>query len=105
MSQIEPNIQTNFQAQSMSLLQFSLRDCPTKEDGVYSISEKNIIFGVNIYNPNFAIADTISSARNVGNCYYLDSSFSVTNLLNMPLFSPVSRFSMNSNMGVFGGLY
>lgn len=104
LSQTEPKSQTNVPAQSMPLPQFPLRDCPTEQEGVQSDSQSNLLFGVNIDNPTLAIPDTVSSARNVGNGAYVASSFSVTDLLNVPPCAPVSGFSMNSNMGVSGGL-
>ncbi|XP_057868881.2 auxin response factor 6 isoform X1 [Cryptomeria japonica] len=98
----EPGFPVNVTAQTLSMPQYPLRDCPTEQEGVHSDSQSNLLFGVNIENPTLAMSDAVS--RNIGNGSYVASSFSVTDLLNGPPCGPVSGFPMNSNTNACGGM-
>eukprot|EP01018_Ginkgo_biloba_P017362 Gb_39686 [translate_table: standard] len=104
LSQTEPLAQSNIPVQSMPLTQFALRNCSSDQEGVQSDSQSNLLFGVNIDTPSLVITDTVSNSRNIGNGAYVGSSFSVTDLLNVPSCAPTSGFPMNSSIGASGGL-
>ncbi|KAH9292102.1 hypothetical protein KI387_042712 [Taxus chinensis] len=102
LTQTEPGFQVNIPAQSMSMSQFPLRDCPTEQEGVHSDSQSNLLFGVNIENSTLSMSD--AGSRNISNGSYVASSFSVTDLLNGPSCGPVSGYHMNSNTSSCGGI-
>jgi hypothetical protein len=99
MSQTQPIGQSYIPTQSMRLPELPLRDGSPEQEVVESDSQSHLLFGVNIDIPSLAIPNTGSNSRNVGN-----DVFAVNNSLNGSACAPGSDFSLNSSIGLSGGL-